>query len=157
VADDSAAAGLGKLVLGGAVGFGLYLLITGLGFGGLGRGEGQGEVPLPIRPRDAQRLNFLLSSRGFESRDADWKPTTPPTIYTVNELIARVKDGGRADVALRILGSAIQRDVDAALAALKQGGIDVWKMEASPPTVSPSPAHVSGNARGEYGRRGRAA
>jgi len=40
VAEDSVAGGLGKVLLGGAVGFALYFLVTGLGVGGRGEGEG---------------------------------------------------------------------------------------------------------------------
>ena len=153
---DSAAKGVGSLVLGGAVGFGLYMLITGLGFGfggsgGRGRGEGRGEdrgAAPPARPRDEERLNFLLSPRGFELRGADWKPVAAAKSLTLDEVIARVKDGGRTDVNLKFSGDAIQRDVDAALAAFKQHGIDVVKVESAS-----APAHVSGNARGQYGRR----
>ncbi len=161
---EGVAEGFGKVVLGGAIGFGLYLLITGLGFGGSGRGEGRGEgrgdapppapsAPAPTRPRDEQRLNFLLSASGsFEPRDVDWKPSTTTKIYTLEELIVRVKEGGRSDVSLKISGAALQGAVDAALAALKKAGIKVWMTEASSPTGSPA-ARVAGNVRGEYGRR----
>jgi len=160
VSRESAASGLGKVVVGGAVGFGLYMLVTGLGFGGWGRG-GRGDsgedtgtsAPLPpARPRDPQRLNFLLSTKGLEERDADWKIPSVPKIYSVEDAIARVKDGGRSDVTLRISGSTIQGVVDATLAALKRAGIVVWKMTGASP-----PARVAGNVRGEYGRGRRTA
>jgi hypothetical protein len=151
VAEGSAAKSVGSLVLGGAVGFGLYMLITGLGFGfgggGRGRGEGReedrGETP-PARSKE--RLNFLLSPRGFEPRGADWKPAAAAKILTLEEVVARVKDGGRSDLNLKVSGDAIQRDVEAALVAFKQHGIDVVKVETTA-------AHVSGNARGQYGQR----
>lgn len=152
MARESGAAGFGKVVLGGAVGFGLYLLVTGLGFGGsTGRRGASGAEPappVPTRPQDEKRLNFLLSPRGFEARAADWKLLPVAKIYSVEEVITRVKEGGRSDMSLKISGAAIQGAVDAALAALKQAGIDVWKMETAPP------AHVSGDVRGEYGWRG---
>jgi len=135
---------IGKLVLGGAVGFGLYLLVTGLGFGGRGkeaRADGRGQ-----EPTDQARLNFLLTTHGFELRDADWKSSGPTKIFSRDEAIARVKAGGRSDVTLKFSGDAIQRDVTAALAAFKAAGIDVWKVEGAAP-----PARV-GNARGVYGR-----
>jgi len=146
VAEGSVFKGLGKVVLGGAVGFGLYMLITGLGFGGLGGGadRGRGEA----RPRDDARLNFLLFSKGLELRGADWKPTPMTKIYVLEEAIARVKDGGRLDIGLKISGDVRQGDVVAVLAAFKRAGIAVWKTEASS-----VPARVSGNARGEYGTR----
>jgi len=92
VSENSVVEGFGKLVLGGAVGFALYYLVTGLGLGGgrgAGRGEGRGEgvpVPgetqmppvspptppptppappaplIPPRPKDKQRLSFLMTA-----------------------------------------------------------------------------------------------
>lgn len=57
MAEDSLVGGLGKLVLGGAAGFALYLLVTGLGFGGRGRGEDRGEgEPITSPPRPAPQL-----------------------------------------------------------------------------------------------------
>ena len=162
MAEDSAAASLGKFSLGVGVGFALYFFITGLGFGGRGRGEGRGEdrgrdvpepiaplvpPPVPARPRDDKRLNVLLSTRGFELRDENWKPLSVAKIYSLEEVIARVKEGGRNDLALKVSGAVIQRDYDSALVGLKQAGIVVWKAE------TPPPVHTSGNARGQYGSR----
>lgn len=150
MAESSAAGSFGKFALGGAVGFGLYMLITGLGFGfGGGRGghrEDGRDGAVPTRLRDEERLNFLMSSKGLELRGADWKPAAAAKILTLEEAVARVKDGGRLDLNLKISGDAIQRDVDAALAAFKQHGIDVLMVEMALP-------HVSGNARGQYGRQ----
>lgn len=161
MAESSTADRIGTLVIGGAVGFGLYMLVTGLGFGlgggdgARGRGEGREEdrgegppVPAPTKPKDEVRLNVLLSPKGFELRGVDWKPAAAAKILTLEEVVARVKDGGRSDLNLKISGDAIQHDVDAALAAFKQRGIDVLKVDAS----ASAPARVSGNARGQYGR-----
>jgi hypothetical protein len=166
MAKDSFADGFGKMVLGGAVGFGLYLLITSFGFGGGGsggdsgggsgggRGEGRGDAPptlppsqpAPPKPPDAQRLSFVMTSSsqhaGFRLRDGSSK------IYTVEALIARVKDGGRSDVELRVAGDVPQGVWVAARDRIKQAGITVFE-----PVLSSAPS-VVGHARGDYGRRG---
>lgn len=160
---NSGASDFGKGVLGLGVGFALYYLITGLGFGQGGReGDGVGEPgfptqppsvppPPPARPRDETRLNFVLSSAGLEQRDANWKPPAVKKIYALEEVIARIKDGGRSDVTLKVSGDAREGTLRDVLAGLKQAGIDVYQLEA-PPHAPPS---VSGNARGEYGGRRR--
>jgi hypothetical protein len=166
VTENSAAESLGKLGLGLGVGAALYFFITGLGFGGRGRGRGEGRgegrdvselpvppvtPPVPVRPRDEKRLNFLLSTRGFELRDENWKPTSPAKSYSLEEVIFRVKEGGRSDLALKASGAVIQGAYDSALERLKQAGIVVWKVEAGP--VPPPPVRASGNMRGQYGAR----
>ena len=170
MARGSIAEGFGKVVLGGAVGFGLYMLITGLGFGGLGRGEGAGRgeaegppppappaaPPPPPRPKDDKRLSFVMIEpkvlghpMGFRLRDGDPKKT-----YSLDELIARVKEGGRTDVELRASGAVIQGPWDEAQERIKSAGLKLWLVETSPA----APQHVVGflpraNDRGQYGRR----
>lgn len=152
MADD----GFGNAILGGAVGFALYFLITGLGFGG-GRGEGggAGEGPSPpSRPKDEARLSFLMTEpsapghpTGFQLRAGG---KLEPKLYAVEELIARVKDGGRSDVELRASGAVIQGPWDAAREAIKRAGLAVWVTDTASPSAPP---HVAGNARGHYGGR----
>lgn len=152
---------VGKGVIGAGVGFALYYLVLnlrlggGLGFGAaFGVGEGRGGAdssPRPSRPRDAHRLNLLLSSRGFEWRDPDWKSPVPASVVTLSDAISRIREGGRSDVTFKTAGDVVQRDYEKALEGLKQAGIDVFKAEAS--TV-PAPT-ISGNGRGEYGARAR--
>jgi hypothetical protein len=163
VAEDAAAAILGKVALGGAVGFALFFLAAGLGLGGRGEGRGEPKVPaelpsapppspLPSRTRDEKRLTFVMQEpeavgrpMAFRLRDDD--PSTKT--YSLEETITRIKAGGRSDVSLRIRGSVIQGPADEALKLLKRAGIQVWKEEA-PQVPSTSPA-VSGNLRGHYG------
>jgi len=147
---DAMTEGFGKVALGGVVGFGLYLLVTGLGFGGGGGGGGA-----VSRPKDQRRLSFVMqgpSSPGrpmiFRLRDDD--PSAK--IYSLDEAIARVKAGGRADVNLWIRGDVIQGLADQAMDLFKRAGIEVWKDAAV------SASRVAENVRGEYGhcaRRGR--
>lgn len=164
MAEGSVVEGFGKVLLGGAVGFGLYMLISNLGFGGrgAGRGEGHGEGPPiptpqpvptpppaptpPPKPKDEKRLSFRLSSKGFELLDADRKSADGKT-YTLDEVIARVKEGGRSDLELAVSGGARQGDVDKAREAFQRADL---KVEISEKHAT---ARVSGNARGEYGRR----
>jgi hypothetical protein len=159
--DDS---GVGKALFGGAVGFALYFLITGLGFGfgggrGGGRGVGEGEPPAPPpsppRPKDEARLSFLMTEpsapghpTGFQLRAGG---KLDPKLYAVEELIARVKEGGRSDVELRASGAVIQGPWDAARAAVKRAGLTVW---GDDPSSTHAPPHVAGvgNTRGHYGR-----
>jgi len=153
VANDAVLGGLGKLVLGGAVGFGLvYFFGTGLGLGGGGRGRAD-----ETKSKDENRLSFIMiepkmfgKPSGFRLRDGD-----PAKIYSLNELIARVKDGGRTDVELRSSGAVIQGPWDEAKELIKRAGLTIWSAESSPSI----PAHVVGfsqpNARGQYGRRSR--
>lgn len=164
MAEDSAAASFGKVVVGGAVGFALYLLISGLGLGGRGRGDGRGEEPAspptpPARPRDDKRLSFVMVAptkpggpAGFRLQGND-----PKKIYSIDDLVARVKDGGRTDVELRAAGDVIQGPWDDARDRVKRAGLTVWLAEAPPgipPNVVPAKVGFSSrrNARGHYGR-----
>jgi hypothetical protein len=161
---NSIAGAVGKSMLGVGFGFALYYLVTGLGFGAGGRGEGEGlgeptspteppsvPPPPPARPKDETRLNFVLSATGLEQRDANWRPPAMKKIFTLDEMIARIKDGGRSDVTLKISGDVREGTLRETLSRLKQVGIDVYKLEATP--TAPPSSRVSGNARGEYTAR----
>ena len=166
MAESSAAEGMVKFGLGLGVGYGLCLLIQNLGLGGGfggGRGEARGDGTSPALPgssppsipRDEQRLEFLMVG-----------PTTPNNkkatfrgpggqIYSLEEMIARIKAGGRTDVLLRVRGDVISGPTDNAEAEIKQAGIDLWKPAPPPlfPEKQPAPVKtVAGNARGQYGR-----
>jgi hypothetical protein len=107
----------------------------------------------PTRPKDETRLNFVLSAAGLEQRDESWRPPAVKKIFTLDEMIARIKEGGRSDVTLKVSGDAREGTLRETLGRLKQAGIDVYQLEAGP-AAPPSP-HVSGNARGEYTARRR--
>lgn len=172
MAESSAAEAIGKFGLGLGAGFALYLLIRNVGFGGgdgEGRGEGRGEghgegagvLPstsppsppspptVPSRPRDDQRLTFVMTQ---PLADEPYNLMTfllraEGKTYSLGGMIERVKAGGRSDVALKIRGDVRSGSGDEALTFLKNAGIDVWE-ESTPGT-----ARVSGNDRGQYGRR----
>lgn len=129
----------GRGAVGVGIGFGLYLLLTQLGFGGGRAKQKRGEGMVAPRHRDTTPLHFLLSSRGFEPRTADW--TTPPDArtYTLADVIERVLGGGRHDVVLKVTGDVIERDYSAARGDLATAGIEV--LEAHAPAVSG--AHAS--------------
>ena len=163
MAENSPAETVSKFGVGLGVGFALYLLIRNLRFGGgLGFGGGRGETrdertpappstPPPM-PRDEQRLTFVMV-----------RPTTPgdktmafrgpgDKIYSLEEMLARIKAGGRSDMILKIRGDVISGPADAAEAQIKKAGVDIWKptpVPQKPPTLVKT---VSGNARGYYGR-----
>lgn len=173
MANNSPAASVGKFGLGAGVGFALYLLISGLGLG-RGRGEGRGKgreppsepprpkedeesaastptptppKPTPPRPKDLERLTFVMT------QPLAAEPFNPMSFllraenrtYSLGGMIARVKAGGRSDVALKIRGDTRTGSGDEALAFLKESGIEVWEDKGA--------ARVSGNARGQYGER----
>jgi hypothetical protein len=149
VAEDSVAGILGKLALGGAVGFALFFVVTGLG------GRGEVAPPLPPRPKDDKRLSFVMVEpkvvghpMSFRLREGE-----PSKIYAIKELIARVKDGGRTDVELRASGDVIHGAWDEARALIKRGGLTVSLAETSPgPPVSTGSSWRE-SPRGQY-RRG---
>lgn len=157
MANNSPAAAVGKFGLGAGVGFALYLLIRNLSFGGgfrFGgeRGETRDEgapAQPPSMPRDEQRLTFvMMRPTTLDDKTAVFRGPGD-TIYSLEEMIARIKAGGRADMILRIRGDVITGPAHAAEAAIKSAGIDIWKPAREKP---PAPV-VSGNARGQYGAR----
>lgn len=160
MAESSTAETVSKFGVGLGVGFALYFLIRNLGFGGgfrFGgeRGETRGDgtpappaTPPPM-PRDEQRLEFVM----MRPTTLDDKTTAfrgpGGTIYSLEEMIARIKAGGRTDMTLKVRGDVITGPADAAEVAIKSAGIDIWKPASEKP---PTPV-VSGNARGQYGAR----
>jgi hypothetical protein len=142
---DSGSGDVSKLIIGGITGFSLYLLAAHLGFGG-GRGDGSSGSQ---RSKDEHRLTFTMT---LPTKSPYTQPMAfalsgePSRTYSVDELIARVKDGGRVDVTLKIRGDVLQGAADAARKRVKDAGLELWEEK---PASSPS---VSGNARGVYGR-----
>jgi hypothetical protein len=139
--ENSSWRGLGAGVALGGVGVLLYFLIKGLGGSG-GRGAG---LALLMRPRDEKRLTFVMTqptaddpSRPMSFRGSDAK------MFSLDEMISRVKAGGRSDVTLKMAGNVRQGSAESALTLVKQAGIEVWKEAA------PGGASVSGNDRGQY-------
>ena len=162
MAENSSAETVSKFGVGLGIGFALYYLIRNLGFGG-GRsfgGEGEGtrgeggeargegdQVPSSVTPpRDDQRLEFVMV-RPTSLDDKTMAFRGPGNqIYALEEVIARIKAGGRVDMSLKVRGDVIAGPADDAEAQFKNAGIDIWK---------PVPVKtVSGNARGQYGGQG---
>lgn len=154
MAESSAAEDVIKFGLGLGVGYGLYRLIRDLGFGG-GRGEARGDgtapgPPTPSIPRDEQRLEFLMvGPTSPDNRKAAFRGPGGQ-LYALEEMIARIKAGGRADVLLRIRGDVISGPADEAEAEIKRAGIALWK-PAPPPLFPEKQPPVVGNERGQYG------
>jgi hypothetical protein len=151
------ASAIGRFGISAGIGFALYLIITGLGFGvgggrgsGEGRGEGRGEAPPPPPvPKDELRLEFAMFHPTPEEHPRIPMGFRGPgaKMYSLEEMIARVKAGGRADVALTIMGDVRHGSVVEARAHIKQAGIEIWEESTS----ARIPSRVSGNARGHYG------
>ena len=168
MAENSSAETVSKFGVGLGIGFALYYLIRNLGFGGgLGfggeggeaRGEGASAPAPPSMPRDEQRLEFVMV-RPTTNDDKTTAFRGPGgTIYALEEMIARIKAGGRTDMTLKVRGDVISGPADAAEAAIKRAGIDLWK--PAPPSLFPEKQStadqpstpVSGNARGQYGAK----
>lgn len=159
----STAAAIGRLGVGVGIGFGLYLLVTGLGFGGLGRGEkGEGRGVPPPKPK-GKVLTFRLGSKGIEDLETGM-------IVDAVAAIRRVLAENQDQVNVIVTGAAIQDDVNRTVRAFQATGIVVNARAGGSRTtivIPPFPfvtdvrlpmptevdARVSGNARGEYGRR----
>jgi hypothetical protein len=133
----------------GAVGVLLYLLVKNLGLGTRGGQDGAGAAPpAPPRPRDEQRLLFVMTQPTADDPSVPMSFRSPVEgkTYALDEMIARIKDGGRSDVTLKIAGNVRAGSAESALSLVKQAGIEVWR------EVGSGVARVAGNARGQYGR-----
>jgi hypothetical protein len=160
--NDSSWRGVGTGVAVGAVGVLLYLLIRNLGLGGGGaRGEGgRGESgrglgpevptvppmppmpPMPPLPKDEQRLLFVMTQPTADDPSRPMSFRGPGArAFALEEMIARVKAGGRSDVTLKTAGNVRQGSADSALSLVKQAGIKVWVSGIGPAV----------NDRGQYG------
>jgi hypothetical protein len=156
---------LGALGAGIGIGFFVYLFVgLGGGFGGrLGRGD-RGSAPrpstspaspaLPPRPRDSQPLAFVMTRPPYDapSLPMEFRLTSEPgdRPHTLEELIARVRAGGRQDVSLNFAGDVRHASTETAVTALRGAGLEVLVPAEFQATI-PSAPRVSG--RGWYGER----
>ena len=162
VAEDSAALTFGKVLLGGAVGFALLFVGTGLGWGRRGgaspSGGGGPFPPLPapsshsLRPKDDKRLSFVMiepkvvgGALGFRLRDGE-----PLKIYSLEELLARVRDGGRSDVELRASGDVMHGAWDEAQGRIKRAGLAVLLAAPSSGLLVRAGVAWRDDTRGQY-------
>jgi len=150
VSENSGIGTLGTIFLGGVVGFGLFFVVTGLGGQG-GRGTPLLSQRPRFRPQDDKRLSFVMVEpkvagglMGFRLRDGE-----PSKIYALEELISRIKEGGRTDVELRASGDVPHGSWEEARALIKRAGVTVWLAESAAAPVSAG----SWGSRGEYSRR----
>lgn len=140
--------GVGSLVLGGAVGFALFLIGSSLGFGGRGHDSGGRGVapptpPRPQRPRDEKSLSFVMVEPKEVGRPAGFRLVgdDPHKIYSIDELVARVRDGGRGDVVMRAAGDVIQRPWAEAQDRVKHAGITLAVEEKTAVSGFPARGH----------------
>ena len=146
---DSVGDVVGKLTLGGAVGFALYFFVTGLGLGGRGGGEGPAPTPTPVpQPRDDKRLTFVMirPTSDDPSHPMQFRSREDAKDYALAEMLSRVKAGGRTDLTLAVMGNVRQGSWEDAKKLVRQAGLDLWVED----TPGSSATHVSGNARGHY-------
>jgi hypothetical protein len=111
-------------------------------------------------PRDEQRLEFVMvGPTMLDDKTAAFRGPEGK-IYSLEEMIVRIKAGGRDDMILKVRGDVISGPADVAETQIKKAGISIWKtappplfpekQPASAKSFAPAP-RVSGNARGEYG------
>lgn len=131
MADDS----ISSVFLGSAVGFGLYLLVKGLGLGGRGTAT---------RQPDTSRLTFVMTSPTAKGEPASFQLRGDPTSYSVDAVIARVREGGRSDIELKVTGAVLQGPWATAREQIKQSGLTVFEI--------PSAAVGRGYHRGYYAK-----
>lgn len=164
MAESSTAETVGKFGVGLGVGVALYFLIRNLGFGGgFGFGGGRGEArdegapapssTPPTMPRDEQRLEFVMVSPTTIDDKVSAFSGPGNKIFSLEEMLARIKAGGRTDMILKIRGDVISGPADAAEAVIKTAGIDIWTQAPPPLFPEKQPTRVSGNVRGQYGAR----
>jgi hypothetical protein len=122
VKENSSWRGVATVGAVGAVGVLLYLLIKNVGFGSGKSGRGE-----PQMPKDEQRLEFVMIHP-----TPDEHPRIPmgfrgpgAKIYSLEEMIARVKAGDRIDVTLKIMGDVRHGSVMEARTLIKQAGIEI--------------------------------
>lgn len=125
---------------GGAVYLG-YLLFTNLRIGGSGIGgpgntpqtgpdDGRSGAPAP----DPAPLELRIRAKDGNLEQTELVLEGAPV--TIEAVIARVLRGGRSDITVIPAGNAKQRDIDAALAALRAAGLTTLTRET--PIVSGS-------------------
>lgn len=121
--------GVGVGVLAGLA----YFFLRGrAGWGGRDSGA-RTEMPAPVAiPKDPTRLMFVMvsptaddPSRPSSFRGADGK------MFALDEMIARIKAGGRSDVTLKIRGDVREGSVDSARVRVKEAGIKIWDGSAA--------------------------
>jgi hypothetical protein len=144
--DRDGVPGVVKLGLGVGVGLAIYMLFGGSGGFGLGRGGGFGrgeaapagppQAPTaPPRPPDAIPIEVRVKP----------SPTDPKQgvielegkIVTVDDLVARIHEGGRRDVVVVVRGDTIQGAWDKIHDAIVAAGIEI--VRRTPPSSAPAP------------------
>jgi hypothetical protein len=133
------AIGLGAV---GGLGYLLYQLIKNLGLGGGGGGRGDELPGPPSPPKDPRPLTAVMTQPTATA------PTAPTAFllhddgktYALEELIDRVKSGGRSDLVLKIRGDVRTGSVQSVKDRFQQAGIQVQEE-----------TRVSGSIRGRYG------
>lgn len=156
---------LGWLAVGAGIVAALVFFRGGNGWGG-GSGRPGGRVtmpadaPLPLPPspasepppivdpqkRDDARLTFVM----VEPTNAQWPDASAMSFrgpdaktYSLDEMIARIRSGGRSDVTLKASGSVVEAAWQSAKRLVAAAGIDVSEVDAP----------IVGSSRGVY-RRG---
>jgi len=124
--NDVAAAATGALA-----GFGLYLIVSGLGFGGGRAGtendsgdSDRGTTAAPLQ-RDLVPLTFVMTApvAGDTSDTAVFRLGT--VFLSLDEMIARILAGSRSDVVIKIRGDVRTGSAVGVMTHLKESGIEV--------------------------------
>lgn len=110
-----------KVGIGAGLGYLIYRLISGFGGSGFGLNDAAAKA-------DERPLELLIRARDGVTSQTEL--LLAGQIMTIDQVIARVRSGGRDDVDLLAAGDARHGDVDAAMKALATAGIKIWNREA---------------------------
>jgi hypothetical protein len=110
----------------------LYFLFRGREGSGGRRESGFGPgLPMPLPtpiPRDPSRLTFvMLRPTAGDPHESPSFRGPDGKMFSLDEMIARVRAGGRSDVAFTAAGDVRQGSIDAAKAHIQGAGIQVWE------------------------------
>jgi hypothetical protein len=119
----------------------LYYLRGRAGWqGGLfeGKGTGTPEMPAtPVLPYDEVRLSFtLIAPTDDHTKPMQFRGPNGAT-YSLDELVDRVKAGGRSDLTFKASGSVLQSAFAAAEAGIKAAGLTIYAADPTPVATTP--------------------
>lgn len=118
----------GTLGVGVLAGLAYFFLRGREGWGGRESGAGLGMPAPSVIPRDLTRLTFVMAGPTADD------PSRPPSfhgpdgkMFSIDDMIMRIKAGGRSDVTFVAAGNVRQGSIDVARGRVKDAGIQIWE------------------------------